>query len=160
MATGELLITLEHSADSKIRALVFSRDGNYLASGTQNGIGKIWDPSSGQLLLTLTGHTSTLKDFAFRFDGAQLATAGYDGTVRVWDARSGQEIQTFYGDSAGFWTVTYTPDGTRLVAATDKGTIRTYLLNLDELIALARSGITRTFIELECQKFLHMAECP
>src|SRR5688572_18290551 len=158
--TGDALLTLEHSTNSKIRALVFSRDGRYLASGTQNGIGKIWDTSTGQLLLTLTGHTSTLKDFAFRSDGAQLATAGYDGTVRVWDARSGQEIQTFYGDSAGFWTVTYTPDGTRLVAATDKGTIRTYLLNVDELIALARSGLTRNFTELECQKFLHMAECP
>lgn len=158
--TGELLITLEHSTNSKIRALVFSQDGKYLASGTQNGIGKIWDTSSGQLLLTLTGHTSTLKDFAFRSDGAQLATAGYDGTVRVWDARSGQEVQTFYGDSAGFWTVAYTADGTRLVAATDKGTIRTYLLNVDELIALARSGLTRTFTESECQKYLHMEQCP
>jgi WD40 repeat protein/transcriptional regulator with XRE-family HTH domain len=158
--TGDALLTLEHSTNSKIRALVFSRDGKYLASGTQNGIGKIWDSSSGKLLLSLIGHTSTLKDFAFRSDGAQLATAGYDGTVRVWDARFGQEVQTFYGDSAGFWTVMYTSDGTRLVAATDKGTIRTYLLNVDELIALARSGLTRTFTETECQKYLHMDPCP
>ena len=158
--TGELLFTLEHSTNSKIRALAFSRDGKYLASGTQNGTGKVWDTANGQLLLTLTGHTSTLKDFAFSPDGAQLATAGYDGTVRVWDARSGQEVQAFYGDSAGFWTVAYTPDGKRLVAATDKGTIHTYLLNVDELIDLARSGLTRTFTEMECQKYLHMVQCP
>jgi WD40 repeat protein/transcriptional regulator with XRE-family HTH domain len=157
--TGNQLFTLEHSTDSKVRALVFSRDGRYLASGTQNGIGKIWETANGELLVTLNGHTSTLKDFAFNTDSTQVATAGYDGTVRVWDMQSGRELQTFYSDSAGLWTVLYAPDGTRLVAATDKGTIRTYLLDVDELIALAQSGLSRTLTEAECQKYLHLAQC-
>jgi WD40 repeat protein len=77
----------------------------------------------------------------------------------VWDMQSGRELQTFYSDSAGLWTVLYAPDGTRLVAATDKGTIRTYLLDVDELIALAQSGLSRTLTEAECQKYLHLAQC-
>jgi len=157
---GKELLTLEHSAGSKICALVFSRDGRYLASGSQNGLGKIWDSRTGKLVVTLTGHTSTLKDFAFSPDGTQIATAGYDGTLRVWDAHSGTQVQTLYGDGGGFWTVAFTPNGKRLLAATDSGTIRTYLLDINELIALARTGLTRALSEQECQQYLHVDVCP
>jgi WD40 repeat protein/transcriptional regulator with XRE-family HTH domain len=158
--TGKELFTLEHSPGSKIRALVFSRDGKYLATGSQNGLGKIWDSRTGKLVLTLVGHTSTLKDFAFSPDSTQIATAGYDGTLRVWDAHSGTQVQTLYGDGGGFWTLAYTPNGKRLVAATDSGTIRTYLLDINELIALARAGLTRTLSRQECQQYLHVVQCP
>jgi WD40 repeat protein len=111
-------------------------------------------------VLTLVGHTSTLKDFAFSPDSTQIATAGYDGTLRVWNVHSGTQVQTLYGDGGGFWTLAYTPNGKRLVAATDSGTIRTYLLDINELIALARAGLTRTLSKQECQQYLHVVQCP
>ena len=158
--SGKELLTLEHSTNSKIRALIFSQDGKFLATGAQDGIGKIWDASTGELLLTLNGHTSTLKDFSFSLDGTRIATGGYDGTVRVWDTDSDDELLTFNSDSGGFWTVAFSPDGSRLITATDEGTIRTFFLDFDELILLAKSDLTRTLTEQECQKYLHTENCP
>jgi WD40 repeat protein len=145
---------------SKILALAFSPDGNYLASGSQNGLGKVWDSANGKLVITLSGHTSTLKDFAFSPDGTQITTAGYDGTLKVWDAHSGTQLQTLYGDGGGFWMLAYTHDGKRLVAATDSGLIRTYVMDIDQLIALAKAELTRQLSEQECQQYLHTKDCP
>jgi hypothetical protein len=35
-----------------------------------------------------------------------------------------------------------------------------YELNLEDLIAIAQSRLTRGLTEEECQKYLHMEQCP
>jgi WD40 repeat protein len=49
---GKLLLTLDGYAASVISA-VFSPDGARLATGSYDGTIKIWDNTSGQVLLTL-----------------------------------------------------------------------------------------------------------
>src|SRR6266571_4392306 len=43
-----------------------------------------WDATSGQALLTLSGHTNTVYGVAFSPDGRRLTTAGADRTARVY----------------------------------------------------------------------------
>ena len=52
------------------------------------------------------------------------------------------------------------PDGTRIATASAEGTIHTYVLSAEELVALARSRVTRSLTTLECQKYLHREACP
>jgi hypothetical protein len=33
-------------------------------------------------------------------------------------------------------------------------------LDIDELVAIAKTGLTRTLTPLECKKYLHLAQCP
>jgi WD40 repeat protein len=51
-------------------------------------------------------------------------------------------------------------DGTRIATAAADGTVRTYVVDTDELVALARSRVTRSLTTEECQKYLHVDECP
>jgi WD40 repeat protein len=66
-----------------------------LAAGEENGAVRIWDPGTGELLRTLTRHSSGVPsvDFGHDRDGRPLlATGGRDGTVRIWDPQSGELV--------------------------------------------------------------------
>jgi hypothetical protein len=38
--------------------------------------------------------------------------------------------------------------------------VRLFLLRMDELLTLAQSRVTRSLTAAECQKYLHVDECP
>ena len=65
-----------------VLSVVFSPDGQRLASVDGYETVKVWDAATGQEVLTLKGHTSV----AFSPDGQRLAAAGVDRTVTVWEA--------------------------------------------------------------------------
>ena len=54
--------------------------------GISGGTVKVWDLTTGQETLTLTGHTTAVASLAFSPDGHRLITASTDMTVRIWDA--------------------------------------------------------------------------
>jgi WD40 repeat protein/serine/threonine protein kinase/tetratricopeptide (TPR) repeat protein len=83
--TGEILHTLiGHSAD--VVAMVFSPDGNRLATASFDRTVKLWDMRSGQAVFTLLGHTGGVVSVAFSPDGNRIVTGGIDFTARVWNA--------------------------------------------------------------------------
>jgi WD40 repeat protein/serine/threonine protein kinase len=124
---------------SGVSDVAFSPDGQRLATagGTRyvsaaagNGLmadeamTKIWDASTGQELLALTGKTGPVISVAFSPDGRRLATGSEDGTTKLWDAHSGQEILAFQGHTDRVRTVVFSPDGQRLVTASWDGTTK------------------------------------
>jgi WD40 repeat protein len=113
-------------------------------------------------LFNLTGHASTVWRILFSPDGAQLATTSGDGTVKIWDGSTGQELLTLTGHTNLVTAIAFSPDGRRLYTASDDGTVRVFLLDIQELMDLARSRLTRTWTKEECQKFLHLpqGQCP
>jgi glycine dehydrogenase subunit 2 len=48
----------------------------------------------------------------------------------------------------------------RVVPAAEDGTVRIYSVQVEELVALARSRVTRSLTREEGQKYLHVDECP
>ena len=54
---------------------------------------RLWDPSTGKALHTLTGHRNGVDGLAFSPGGRLLATCGM-GSLRVWNLATGQVQQT------------------------------------------------------------------
>jgi WD40 repeat protein/transcriptional regulator with XRE-family HTH domain len=158
-ATGEELFSIAHAVNGP-NGMAFSPDGTRLAT-VGHGL-NVWDAATGQALLSLPGSTGgvTGAGVAFSPDGLTLATGAGDGTARLWDAASGQARLTLTGHAGAVTGVAFSADGTRLATASRDGTARVYLLRLEDLIALAKSRITRTLTPAECQQYLHMEVCP
>ncbi len=56
--------------------------------------------------------------------------------------------------------VAWTPDCKRLLSAGNDGIIQVYAMDIDLLMSLARSCVTRNLTLEECRKYLHLDEVP
>jgi WD40 repeat protein len=92
--------------------VAYSPDGKRLASASHDKTVRVWDAQTGQELLTLLGHTTSVSDVAFSTDGMHLASAGA-GVVIVWDVQTGAQVFTLNSGGGG-GHVAVSPDGTRL----------------------------------------------
>jgi WD40 repeat protein/DNA-binding XRE family transcriptional regulator len=144
----------------EIYGVALSPAGNLLAAGNQDGNINLWEVESGEKLGTLSGHAGLVLRLVFSPNGSQLASASFDRLAKVWDVKKGNELFSLYGNTSNVFGVSFSPDGERLSTAGADGSIRTYTLQLDNLIALARSRLTRTLTNEECQMFLHVETCP
>ncbi|MBF8283025.1 MAG: hypothetical protein HW378_1940 [Anaerolineales bacterium] len=159
--TGNWLLVLTgHSAG--LPDIAYSPDGLKLATGSTDGTAIIWDAATGSKLVTLTGHSSGIQSVAFNSKGTLLATGSEDNTAKVWDVATGEEILTLPGSGGGVKGVAFSPayGGAYLAVASADGVVRLFLLRIDDLLALAQSRVTRSLTLEECQKYLHMAQCP
>ena len=158
LETGEQVFTARQAV--RIWGVAFSSDGSRFVTAGFGGIVKVRDAATGKDLFDLAGHTSTVSSVAFSSGDRYIATASIDGTTKLWDAGTGKELLTLIGHSGVTTGVSFSPDGTRLATSGQDGTVRIYLLNIDELIALAKSRITRFLSTEECRQYLHLEQCP
>ena len=159
VATGQELGVI--SGDEKeIYGVVLSPDGNLLAVSDQDGNITLWDANSLEKIRTLVGHAGLVNRIAFSRDGSLLASSSFDRLAKVWDVNTGEELASLYGNASNVFGASFSPDGSQLATAGADGTIRIYTLEIEDLIALAKSRLTRTLTDAECQKYLHMGSCP
>jgi WD40 repeat protein/serine/threonine protein kinase len=113
---------LEHSA--AVLSAVFSPDGRWIASGSQDGRIQIWDARMGRRLLSVPAHQNHVRSVAFSPDGRRLASASWDKTVKIWDLdplRAGAtDLPLLKEYLAPANHVVFSPDGTRLASVGGK----------------------------------------
>ncbi len=161
-STGRLLLTLSGHTGG-LWAVAYSPDGRWIATASNDGTAKVWDATTGKELFTLPSQTGVIDDVAFSPDGRRLATSGTEGVAKVWDVSSegvpSQQPLTLYAPGIPVGAV-WGPDGKRLAVASYDGTARVYALPLEDILAIAKSRVTRSLTADECQKYLHMEQCP
>jgi WD40 repeat protein/transcriptional regulator with XRE-family HTH domain len=163
--TGKKLVTFSrHGEGVALNGIAYSPNGKWIATSGNDATIKVWDSETGAEIFTLIGHTGPTFGVAFSPDGQYLATSSVDRTVKVWKLpKVGEQIPeplTLYGNTGAVYQVAFSPDGTRIVSVGRDHIVRIYELNIEELIAIAQSRLTRELTGEECQKYLHMSTCP
>jgi WD40 repeat protein len=99
-------------------------NGSWLASAGHDGEVRIWDPATGTIRHTLTGHTGRVAALAVAPNGSWLASAGHDGEVRIWDPATGTIRHTLTGHTSWVAALAVAPDGSWIISGGDGGEVR------------------------------------
>lgn len=149
-ATGEGRIL--QAFDFEVFSVVFSPDGERLVAAIQSGEVFELDASSGEILRTLQS-VSSPPELLYSPDGRFLAGAGRAGAT-LWDMETGRITRRFQGSVYAPSDVAFLSDGNELMVASGEGLIRSYLLDPIEMVELARTLVSRSLSDDECQQFL------
>jgi len=110
--------------ESPVYSIAFGPNGLYLATGTKDGIVRLWQANSGQELRKWQAHQDNATTVSFSPDGRYLATGGWDAAVKVWDVQKvlqGEANEPLlcleHTSRVRVWSVTFSPDGQRLASA-------------------------------------------
>ncbi|KAI1215177.1 vegetative incompatibility protein HET-E-1 [Annulohypoxylon truncatum] len=124
LSTGEIMESakLLKGHSSEITRVVFSPDGQWLASGSQDATIKIWLRKNEHR--KLEGHSDSINDLAFSPDSNLIASASADNTVRLWNTSTGVVSHTFEGHSNSVLGVLFSPDGQLVASCSNDTTIR------------------------------------
>lgn len=68
--------------------------GPYLASGSRDKIIRIWDVTTLQCIITLSGHNNWVRSCIFHPGGKYLLSVSDDKTLRVWDLKTKRNSKT------------------------------------------------------------------
>jgi WD40 repeat protein len=112
-----------------------------------------WEPVGDPLL----GHEGGVLDIDLSSDGSLIASAGNDGFVRIWRSQTGDLEQAIpLGDPVLF---VHFIDDQHLLVVPDGRPALVMTVDIPELIDIARSKVTRSFTQGECDTY-HIDTCP
>jgi WD40 repeat protein len=123
IAPRNLDLRLQAGHSGIIRSVTWSPNGRCVATGSDDGMVKVWDAESGRALNSLEGHGDAVNSVAWSPDGWRLASGADDSTVRVWDAENGRALSSLDGHGHSVTFVAWSPDGRRLASGSSDRTV-------------------------------------
>lgn len=91
--TGKVIRTLKTQADglnsveghsAAVNSVVFSSDGQTLASGSVDKTIKLWQLDTGKVNRTLKGHSDVVTSVTFSPNGLTIVSGSWDRTIKIW----------------------------------------------------------------------------
>ncbi|EFN55015.1 hypothetical protein CHLNCDRAFT_134840 [Chlorella variabilis] len=127
---GPLVLATLSDHTSTVNTVRFSKNGKYLASGSDDRMICIFEHKAGaggatlgggaasvenwRTRAVLRGHSNNVVDLGWSPDDARLASASIDNMVCIWDAASGQRLHTLDYHTSFVKGLAWDPVGTYL----------------------------------------------
>ena len=128
----EIALLTDH--EDKVTNIIFSPEGRFFASGSEDGTIMLWNRSSGtQTILTIPMGSSPYINMAFSPDGNTIAI-GNSRTISIWDTITGEQKSSVTSDlidSNNF--IRFLPDGETIVCVNWGGLISLWNMSTGKL---------------------------
>ena len=107
-----------------VSAAEFSADGNFIATASIDGSGRVWNALTGEAVTPPLKHDNAVISSLFDADAGRVVTASLDRTARLWDARTGAALALpmVHGDIVR--TASFSPNGALVLTTSDDAAAR------------------------------------
>ena len=120
--------------NNPITAVAISPDSQEIATGSDDGLVRVWDQTTGQVKLELSGHGPMVRSVKFVPKHHWVASGGIDSTIRVWDLDSATEIRCIKGHVGGIETIACSSNGKWIASGSKDTTVRIWEIESGEEI--------------------------
>ena len=112
----QLSALVENEEGIDIGTVAFSYDSQKIVTGSKSdNTVKIWDVTTGALLLTFLEHEFSPSVVAFSPDGLHIASCCADKPAILWNALTGEVEKTLMGHSTGISSIVFSSDGKQIL---------------------------------------------
>ena len=101
-------------------SVAYTRDGKYLAAGTDRGILCLWEAKTLAPYKQIQAHGPCLSHIAMSPTENLAATVGCDKLVKLWSTTTWEPVAELSGHSIEVGTCAFSPDGKLLATATTR----------------------------------------
>jgi WD40 repeat protein len=128
-SAAQLKRTLKGHKQSIVEIL-FSPDGETIATGSEDGTVRLWNARTGEARATLKlAKKLQWLLLVWSPDSRQLATCRYQGfgitkEANIWDAQTGALLSTLAGHGSSLNSLEWSADGQTILTASDDGTAK------------------------------------
>ncbi len=149
VASDRRLHTLVGAPD--FMRLVFSPDGQYVATGHADGRIFVWAVASGRLCAQWQAHPTMVTALAFAPDNQCIASGTLNGLVALWQVAPATLLYQLTGHTDQVMALSFTPDGALLVSGSHDCTARLWE---------TASGCERSVLQGHTHFVRHLAIAP
>ena len=104
-------------------------------------------PEAFALLITLTGHTDSVKSLVFSPDGQTLTSVSADLTITLWNPWTGAAVRSLTGHASFPTSLAFSPDGQTLASGSGDGDIKLWNLRTGkQMRSPRREGSTKSLV--------------
>lgn len=143
---GETVLGPIETGHKEVYAVIYSPDMTMFATAgyTERTLPpesplKIWDSKTGELIITLRGHTDPVNHLAWTLDGKTLISGSDDHSIRTWDTTTWTQIAVLQGHTNIVYAIAISPNNRILASASADNTTRLWNLNNSQPISLPLS---------------------
>jgi WD40 repeat protein len=139
--------------------VVFTPDGRNLVGASDAGYVVVIDTETWEQSAVLSGHRGDLKGVRVSPDGRLIVSRDSTGLVRIWDLSTREALQgiPLQGQAQN---AEFIDDRHLLVTGENGPDAYVMTVDVDELLEIARSRVTRDLTDEECRTYLHVDACP
>jgi serine/threonine protein kinase len=123
LSTYSVTAAFASDENNPVNVIAMSSQGNIFASGSDDGLVRVWDPEAPDKPLNVFSHEQPVKGLAFSPDGKWLVSVGGQNGIRSWSLNN-EDTFTLLGHVGETLWATFNHDGTLLATSGSDGTVR------------------------------------
>ena len=105
--------------DNAVQSVLFSFDGTFLASGSNDKTAKLWDIQTGGVIKTYD-HTNKVYSVSISSDNTTLASGCQNGSIHLWSVHTGVCFRVIYGHENQVNFVSFFPTNSEYLVSASK----------------------------------------